>query len=111
EFGTNGSRRQTVPVALSEPRFDVAAAFAGAPDRCGFDLQIPCDTRIESATVAFSFLRAGQPIASEEVPMRDFGNPDALVDERALDPALRPKLRNLLLNESERLDGIVEKRS
>jgi MoaA/NifB/PqqE/SkfB family radical SAM enzyme len=89
-----------------EPRPDVAGAHPGLSENCGFDVVLRLPAAPDPAEVRLAFVAAGTPCGTLAGPITD-----PLREVEAQAPTLPPqrlrKLRNLILNERERLSHVA----
>jgi len=93
-------------------RNDVNAVYPLAPLNSGFTLAIPLDRPLRQTNhPALLFRHNSRQIPLRINGMHDASDPDRLSREYSLDPLRMEKLKNLMLNERERLKGVVLKQS
>ena len=93
--------------ACEEPRPDVAAADPAFATQSGFDVTLRLDAAPAERHLRLDFVAAGTPCAELEGTIAD---PTQEVEARAatLPPRRLYKLRNLILNERERLSHVAQ---
>jgi len=93
-------------------RQDVCNVYEKAPENCGFSLTIPLEQAISHKRRPVLLFRRGQNTLTLKLKtILDASDPDSLCHRYALDKLRKDKLKNLLLNEAERLNGLIYKAS